>query len=62
MAASCQIEIESEISEREIEAKALGDWLPNYVPYYGAQRVEIDGRPVPCNELQLREALFTLTR
>ena len=55
----CLIDIESKIPEGESEAEILGAWLPCHVQYYGAKRVEIDGRPIPCDEHQLRHALLT---
>lgn len=56
----CVIDIESKIQEGGArEAEVLGAWLPGHVQYYGAQRVELDGRTLPRDEDQLRDALLT---
>jgi hypothetical protein len=53
----CQIDIESKINKAEVEARVLQTWLPDYVLYYGARLMEINGRAIECDAGDLRRAL-----
>jgi hypothetical protein len=52
------IGVHSSVRERKSAGEMLGAWLPGYLQQYGARRVEIDGRPIPCDEHRLRNALL----